>query len=183
MRNKITSFLKDRSGLAAIEFAFIAPIMVVLFFGVLEGSDALSASRRASLAVSTLADLVAQETQVGEDDLDDLFTGVTEVLASRTPTATFTVVSIIYNDTTKRVEVDWSYDSTGGAPYSPGSEYTGLADASLVNNTSSLVVGEVDYEYNSTLTSYIYDKITMKRAATRWPRRSAGVALCGATCP
>jgi Flp pilus assembly pilin Flp len=33
---------KDRSGLAAVEFAMIFPMMVVMFFGVLELSAAIS---------------------------------------------------------------------------------------------------------------------------------------------
>jgi len=78
-----------RKGVAAIEFAFIAPVVIVLFFGVIEGSAALSASRKTLLASTTLADLVAQETQVKKSDLDDLFTGAKSIISDGTVNASF----------------------------------------------------------------------------------------------
>ena len=36
MSLRVRDLLNDRSGLAAIEFAFVFPIMVVLYFGVVE---------------------------------------------------------------------------------------------------------------------------------------------------
>ncbi|HBS32134.1 MAG TPA: hypothetical protein DEA40_10395, partial [Parvularcula sp.] len=76
-------FARSASGLAAVEFALIAPIMILLFFGVVEGSGALSASRKTLLASNTLADLVAQETQILKADLDDLFIGMEDVIDPR----------------------------------------------------------------------------------------------------
>jgi Flp pilus assembly protein TadG len=178
----IRRFCQDCRGLAALEFALIAPVMVLIFFGVVEGSDALSASRKVSLSANTLADLVAQETRVGTNDLDDLFIGMEDIISSRDIAVTFTVVSLVYNTATSKVEVDWSYDSDGTTPYAQGSEYTGLADATLLDSASSLVVGEVEYDYTSNLTKNMIKSIKMERGATRWPRRSSGVALCGTVC-
>ena len=74
---------RAREGLAAVEFAFIAPIMILLFFGVVEGSAAYSANRKVLLSANTLADLVAQETAITKDNLDDLFVAVARSLNRR----------------------------------------------------------------------------------------------------
>lgn len=180
--NLFIRFLKDVGGLAALEFAFIAPVMIILFFGVVEGSDAISASRRASLAVNTLADLVAQETNVSKKDAEDLFKGVESIIDPRGVDATFSLVSVVYDPDDKRVEVAWSLDSDGKEPYAEGSEYKGLPSASLLDDASSLIVGELEYEYSSTISQYVFSSIQMNKLATRWPRRSFQVEYCKTAC-
>jgi Flp pilus assembly protein TadG len=48
------------SGVAAIEMALVLPIMLILYFGLVDLANAISASRRVTTAASTMADLVTQ---------------------------------------------------------------------------------------------------------------------------
>lgn len=171
------AFAKSRSGIAALEFAFIAPVMIVLFFGVVEGSNALSVSRRVSLAVNTLADLASQEAQLTTAQLGDLFTGVEQIVGQGDIDADVVLISLIYDPDEDKILVDWSRDNAGGTPYAPGSEYTGLADATLLDETSSLIVSEIRYTYSSALTRSIIGPVDFEKFATRWPRRSARVQM------
>ena len=188
MMKPFSDFHRDIAGLAAMEFAIIAPVMIVLFFAVIEGSDALSASRRASLAVNTLADLVAQETSVTNAALADLFDGVEHIIDQRGANATFTLVSVINDDNgtnnprDDKIVVDWSRDSNGTTPYAKGSEYTSLSNPDLLDDASSLIVGELTYKYKSKVSKYLIDEIDMKKQATRWPRRSFKVEHCATAC-
>lgn len=176
-RTQIDRFLRGEDGLAAMEFALIAPIMIFLFFAVVEGSDALAASRRVTLSVNTLADLVAQETSITQDSMDDLFVGVKEIVTTG-GAATYRLVSVVRDPDTDEVIVHWSRDSANGTPYAAGSKYTGLKDETLLDDTSSLIVAEVEYNYSSRLTEYIISAFTMEKVATRWPRRSQRVQYC-----
>jgi len=56
-------------------------VMIVLFFGVVEGSNALSVSRRVTQATNTLADLASQETELTPAQLDDMFEAMAELEA------------------------------------------------------------------------------------------------------
>jgi hypothetical protein len=167
-------------GLAAIEFALIAPVMIFLFFAVVEGSNALSVSRRVSLAVNTLADLASQETQLSTAQADDLFEGVQQIVAQGAISADIRLVSLIIDPDTAEVVVHWSRDNSGGEPYAPGSVYDDLADASLLDVSSSLIVGEIEYSYVSPLTKALIPSIDFDKIATRWPRRTARVQFCTA---
>jgi len=69
MSLSVRRLLKDRSGLAAVEFAMIFPMMVVMFFGVLELSAAISVDRKATLVARTLSDLTSQMVSVANADL------------------------------------------------------------------------------------------------------------------
>jgi Flp pilus assembly protein TadG len=171
-------FRRAAEGLAAVEFALIAPIMILLFFGVVESSGALGASRRTLLASNTLADLVAQETQILKADLDDLFIGMEDVIDPRDIDATFRIVSVTFDPADNKVKVDWSYDSTGAAPYAAGSEYTGDLSIAVFDDTSSLIVAESVYNYASPISQKIIGPLTIEKSASRWPRRTTRVRYC-----
>lgn len=180
IRTLVSAFVKARSGLAAMEFAFIAPVMILLFLGIVEGSNALSVSRRVSLAVNTLADLASQESQLTAAQLDDLFTGVEQIIAQEDIPATIRIVSLIVDPDTDAVVVHWSRDNTGAAPYAPGSPYADLPDASLLDVNSSLIVAELEYSYVPPITKSLIPQVDFEKLATRWPRRSVRVQFCTA---
>jgi len=174
----LSIFAKSRSGLAAVEFAFIAPIMILFFFGVIEGSAAYSASRKVLLSANTLADLVAQETSITKANLDDLFTGMEDVIDQRDIDVTFRVASVYLDTATGDVKVHWSRDSNGGVPYAAGSVYPGDVDASLLNDASSLVVAETQHNYASPISRKIIGPLALSKTSTRWPRLTPKVQFC-----
>ncbi len=182
-RTTTSAFKNCRSGMAATEFALILPLMLIMFFGVVEGSDALTKSRRVTLAANTLADLAAQETELLEASVDSLFVGVEEIIDVDGATIDIRLVSIILEDsdgdgTPDKPVVHWSYDNTGGEPYSAGSAYNKLPNAALLTADTAIVVAEVDFPYASPLTKHFISTVDIDRIATRWPRRSLRVQLC-----
>jgi Flp pilus assembly protein TadG len=66
-------FRSDRRGLAAIEFALIAPCLIFLVMGVLEMSLRFRASEEASRYVHQVADLVAREDTLTTAQLTDIY--------------------------------------------------------------------------------------------------------------
>lgn len=56
----IRRFTRDQKGLAAIEFAFIAPLLLLLYFGTVDLTNWYMAHRRLVVAGSTIADLTTQ---------------------------------------------------------------------------------------------------------------------------
>lgn len=171
-------FASDRTGLAAIEFALLAPIMVFMFFATVEGSDALATSRRVTQSVNTIADLVAQETEIQTAALGDLFVGMEDIIDTGAITVDFRVVSLIVDPDTNDVVVHWSRDNSGGTPYAAGTVYSGPADVSLLDPTASIIVGEVQYDYTPSLTNKLLPSVAFNKHATRWPRRTFRVQLC-----
>lgn len=178
MLKNLNAFYRNKNGLAALEFSFIAPVMIFLFLAIVEGSDALSASRKVSLAANILSDLVAQELQIEQRQLDDLFEGMEDIIDQRDIDVTFTVISVEKNSTTDKPVVHWSRDSKGRSPLAKGSEYRELPDPSLLDNASSLIVTEVTYDYVPTFSGTLIGDKTLENAATRWPRRGLKVQYC-----
>jgi Flp pilus assembly protein TadG len=61
---------RDSRGVASIEMALIFPIMLIVFVGLVDASNLLTANRRVTLTASTLGDLVTQAP--GDVKISDL---------------------------------------------------------------------------------------------------------------
>ena len=74
-------FNNDKDGVAAVELAFIFPIMLVLYFGLVDVSNLLSANRRVALTSNTIADLVTQASgTVTQSELQGFFNAASPVM-------------------------------------------------------------------------------------------------------
>ncbi|WP_223479119.1 TadE/TadG family type IV pilus assembly protein [Oricola indica] len=66
---KFRRFTANRRGAAAIEFALVVPMMLVMYLGTLEISGAVSINKKVSRIAATVADLVTQQTETNKTDL------------------------------------------------------------------------------------------------------------------
>ena len=98
----------DERGVAAIEFALIAPVAILLYCGFAELTMAMMAERRAAHAASVVADLVAQTSQITGSQVTDVF-AVAGAIMDPLPTATlrFRVTSVTA-DVNGAPKVIWS---------------------------------------------------------------------------
>ena len=60
--NLIGRFVRDRRANAAIEFSFIVPLMIGMFFATVEFSSAIAAKGKVTLVARTLSDVAKVET-------------------------------------------------------------------------------------------------------------------------
>lgn len=184
IRTVLGRFRRDRAGIAATEFAFILPVMTLLFFGMLELSDLQTVSRRLANASNALVDLVAQEPTITHAEVDDAIIGITRLLEP-TDTSQFIVrvISVTRGTATgDSPKVGWSRDQTGAAPYSTGDVYDKLDDETVLGAGRSLIVVEYEYEYASSISGRVFSNpFFYEGAAKRWPRKSAKVQLCATT--
>src|ERR1700727_201140 len=108
-RLSAASLMKDRRGIAATEFAFIVPIMLVMFFGTVEFSSGIAVDRKVTLMARTLADLTSQGKSDNDTDLTNFFTASCAIMTPYDPTPTTSTVSELYVDpATLQARVEWS---------------------------------------------------------------------------
>ena len=125
---KIRRFGRDRRGVSAVEFAFIAPVMIGLYLGCAEISDGVAADRKVSLIAGTLANLTAQATTLLPADMTNIFNASGAIMApynAANLTMTVTCLSIDANKNrnremerrAKRHGKDWVVYRSTGARY------------------------------------------------------------------
>jgi Flp pilus assembly pilin Flp len=64
------SFTRDTSGIAAVEFGLIAPVLLIMLVGVVEITRAVSIDRRFGQVTALVADLISREEVLKREDLD-----------------------------------------------------------------------------------------------------------------
>jgi Flp pilus assembly protein TadG len=181
MKRFLTGWLKDRRGVAAVEFAFIAPLMIALYFGLAELTIGLMAERRASHLASTMADLVAQEASMTHTGIDEVLTAgaaIMQPFPSGTNDLKVRLTSVVA-DPEGVPKVAWSRSQGAGyAPLAVGSTVTGLP-ANLLGANEGLIMGEVVY-YHTPIVGYVIDE-TMQFSEKFYlrPRQGTVVACNG----
>lgn len=65
-------FGREQRGVAAVEFAFIAPIMILLFVGTIELSAGISTDRKLSRVSSAIGDLITQSQKLSTGDIKNI---------------------------------------------------------------------------------------------------------------
>ncbi|HHL42625.1 MAG TPA: pilus assembly protein [Hellea balneolensis] len=163
----------NKDGVAAIEFAIIAPIMIALYMGLAEVSLLVTADRRVSHASSVVGDLATQIESLDEDDIEDIYNAAFAVLGIRQADASRVSIDLISfekeNDGTIN-EVGYAKIGTGwGTKYDPSG-----VSATLLNPLSGLVVARVKYVYHSPSRQFVGSP-TLKETFMLKPRKSASV--------
>lgn len=168
-------FSKDRRGVAAVEFALIAPTMILMYCGLTELSQAIIAERKASHVASAVGDLVAQTDTVSTGDLSDIF-AIGATIMSPYPTSTLQerVTSITAN-AAGTPKVIWSRGS-GMSALTTGATVT--LPLTLAAG-DSIVMSEVKYQYTSVMKTVMPSATNYSEVFYLRPRRSDQVTCTG----
>jgi len=115
---RLAAFLRDRKGVAAIEFAFIAPLLLTLYFVTMEVAQGIETNKKVSRIGSMVADLVTQQHSETTKDVIEPIMEIGEAILQpygRTrPTIEITGIEIT-KEATPRAIVKWSRKMVNGA--------------------------------------------------------------------
>jgi Flp pilus assembly protein TadG len=171
-------FFADQRGTSAIEFAVLLPLMLVMYFGSIQITDAISADRQVTQVASTVAEITSQYTQVAPTDVSNILSAASAVLSPFSlANATVTLTSVTI-DNSGNATVAWSSCVNGTAR---SGNVTNLIPAGLLVPNTSVIWGEATYNYKPAIgwvitgTLQMYDQIFLR------PRQSTSVTLNGTT--
>ena len=100
----------DRRGVAAIEFALVAPLLLCMYFVTMEVSQAIETNKKVSRIGSMVADLVTQQPTTTVSELDAIMKIGQSLLTPyyrSNPTITITAIEIT-PDPPSKAKVFWS---------------------------------------------------------------------------
>jgi Flp pilus assembly protein TadG len=143
--NCLLRFLRDRKGVAAIEFAMTAPLLLVLYMGGTEVTLAVMLNRKVHHAVSVVTDLTTQRTVWTKAELDGIFNVAGEILQPYDRDDLKMRVDAIQIDAAGKGKIAWSYARNMTAipknvAVTVPAAYAGLRSAFLVSS-------QVNYQY------------------------------------
>jgi Flp pilus assembly protein TadG len=170
----VARLASDRSGNVLLEAALVFPILIGMFLGVSEFSEAFTVSRRLDIAANTAADLVARTPAVTADDLNGVKAMIDETLKPFPLASLGLVITSVVADGNNATTVAWSAAlGSGVSARTKGSAVTLPAGLTFANG--SIVLAEVKYQFTSTLSTMIVGAVTLNAAAYQVPRYSGEV--------
>lgn len=167
---------RDENGVAAIEFAFIAPAMLFMYFGLLEISLTVGADRQVSHSTNVAGDLVSQVSTVSKADMEDVLEATLAVMnikAKNRGNVTIEISSYqMLNDASKtRERIGYA---RLGPPISKGGPATFdpmAIGGRMIKVDSGAIVGRVNYKHKMVTAEYFGD-ITLHETFILKPRAS-----------
>jgi Flp pilus assembly protein TadG len=150
----------DQSGLAAVEFALILPIMLLLFLGSFETTNLVLAYMKLEASAETAADLVAQtrvNTVLQSTDFTNITNAAKQVLSPLPTSGALLKVafaSVTYS--TGSAVIDWHTEVNSATPITTANIPNNASLANLGNQTNgstdSVIIVTLTYSYSSPFT-------------------------------
>lgn len=184
-RTSVSEFLGDKRALAAVEFAMIVPLMLVMFFGTVELSTGVAIDRKVTLIARTLSDLTSQSAgTVTDANLQNTFTASISIIAPYDCTPVNGTIAQIYIDANSIAKIQWSKAATLTSCTGAQATLTAPAPALAANTTVTtmipstllipstyLIFSQVSYLYTPPVKYVLKTGITLSDVSYTRPRQ------------
>lgn len=196
-RRPMGRFARDRKGVAAVEFAYIAPLLILALFGTFEVSRAVMMHKKFQRVTAMIGDLVSREERVGTAPGGALQTINGMMLSAEQVMYPFSTEGLqikvnslrAKSDDASRTRSEWNYDSVANSAQSTCTDKA-MPAVGMINAGNTAIVVESTYTYAPLLRDLIPGfKTTMawNDVITHSPRKASCVAFdghnCGELCP
>ncbi len=187
-------FLRDQRGVSAIEFAVVAPVLVIMLLGLSDVAPAVIARYQVNHMTESFGDLAAEYSQMQTSDMANVFSAASDVLAPLSSTTLAVRLTNIYSDGAGHAYVYWSCGEGALPPYTAKSVVTSTPTGSPLgwfiwvynsygggytrNGTNtSYIMAESQYVYTTPAQFIIKSPLTMTNTAYLMPRQSSYVGF------
>ncbi len=173
----LSRLVVDARGIAAVEFSLIMPLLMLMFFGMIDVSMGVSVDRKVTMIAQSMADLASRYTAVTDTDFANFFKIGDAMLTPYAAASLTSTISQVYIDPSTGIgKIYWS---KGDAPRTVSSSITvpaGLIGKDSSNNVLTnqyLILAEVNYLYKPII-GYVVPKagITLTETTYTRPRQS-----------
>lgn len=151
LRAMARRFAGARAGVAAVEFAFIAPVLLSLYFVTMEVSQAIEVNKKVGRVGSMVADLLTQQQSITKSEVDAILKIGESILQpyNRSKGAIEVTAIQITDEESPKVQVVWSRkleNGTTGPGVAKGSTTTVPAKLKIRDTFLMRVESELSYK-------------------------------------
>lgn len=197
LKRPIASFARDRKGVAAVEFAYIAPLLILALFGTIEVSRAVLMHKKFQRVSAMIGDLVSREQTVGSapggalQAINGMMLSAEQVMYPFSTNGLRVKVNSLRaksNDATQ-TRSEWTYDSKLNTAVSSCTNKA-MPASGMINAGNTAIVVESTYVYAPLLKDLVpgfKSTLTWNDTITHSPRKASCVGFdgknCGELCP
>lgn len=155
LRGRLSHLARDRRGVAAVEFAFIAPLLLCMYFVTMEVAQGIETNKKVSRVGSMVGDLVTQQQSTTKTEIDAIMAigeALLEPYGRSNPEIIITAIEIT-DEASPKVKVVWSRKLKDGVASAGAAAGTATSvPASLKIRNSFLIRTESRLEYEPVIT-------------------------------
>lgn len=181
---QLQRFARRETGVAAVEFALIVPIMLSVYLGCSEAAALLTADRKVQSVAGAVGDLVARTNKtITQGQLEDYFLAATSIMAPYDPSGLVQTVTAVSVSDGGEATVLWSARYEGGAlsivVATPSQEepYTLPAEMIAIATGQTVIAAETDYNYRPLLGMVFKNALDLHRSALFMPRFGGTITI------
>jgi Flp pilus assembly protein TadG len=189
---KVARLRDDVAGVSAVEFAFLLPIMILLFVGGTQWTEAITIKRKVQLVARTIGDLVAQDTGVNDAEMASIFSASNAVIQPFAAGTLQVIVSRVDIDANGNAKIGWSDSYPTGAARAVNTSVTLPWNAGTIKNTmnmanTAMVWSEATFVYTPPVAFKLFSStdtgaISLTDQAFFRQRTGTTIARCTTTC-
>ncbi|MDI7776027.1 pilus assembly protein [Asticcacaulis sp. EMRT-3] len=173
-------FAADRKGVSAIEFALVAPLLIMIYLGLAELTLGMMASRRTSHLAATIGDLAAQSETLTVANISDLWNIGNSMMQPFATGASLKMrLTSVTMSSQNKALVNWSQGSNM-ARLHQNDPVPAITTAQIAPG-ESLIMTEVEYDYDSPIGNFLPGETKFTDTFYHHPRNGAAV-VCS-DCP
>ena len=160
---------RDKGGVAALEFALIVPLLLMLYFVTMEVAQAIEVNKKVGRVGSMVADLVTQMQEMNKSELEGIMRigeATLQPYNRSQPNITITAIEVT-DEATPKIQVVWSRKLVNGAFSAGPAKGTAVSDlpSALKIKGSFLIRAESSLEYEPVITWAASSKTTLGLAS------------------
>ena len=168
---------QGQAGSVAVEFAVVVPVLLTIYLGGVDATEALTTYRKLGETTVELANVAAQYNSMSASDVSTVMNASAQIMEPYASASLQITLSEISTDANNNPSVVWSQAFHGGAALQAGANVSlpaGLATA----NTYYILV-QTTYPFQP-ITGFTFTKpITMSNRVVMLPRQSPSIPYTG----
>lgn len=153
----LKQYIRSEAGIAGLEFALAAPLLVALLVGSIETLRYMLIHQKVEKVAYTMADLATQDDTLTQADMNDYYLAPKNIMSPMSFTTNgLVIITSVYRAVgDPKAKVRWR--STGGGTLSRSSKIGAVGQIAVLPNNLALnekdnvLVAEVFYEYHKLL--------------------------------
>jgi Flp pilus assembly protein TadG len=184
LRNIVRTFFRRETGVAAVEFALVVPLMLSVYLGCTEAASLLTVDRKVQSVAGAVGDLVARSNKtIAQGQLEDYFLASTLIMAPYGTAGLVQTVTAVSIDDDGEATVLWSarYEdgalSNAVAEHLRGDPFDLPEEMKAIATGQTVIAAEVEYSYRPLLGVVFREALDLNRSALFMPRFGGNITL------